>query len=119
MARGGAEQRSPYPTVVALGAWALRRSGYVRGRLRLAGIDPRTLSLAAALDLIEGLLVEHLTRSFVNAEKFMDELEESLRHAVQLPVARAKWGTDPEAVAAQRAMMALAGGPLPPRRPEG
>ncbi len=61
MADGGAD-RPPYASALAVGLWAHENSGYVKGRIALAGGDPDVLTLRRFIDVAFAILVEEYQR---------------------------------------------------------
>jgi hypothetical protein len=79
----------------------------------LAGYDPDTMPAALALDIALGCIVD-LWPSTANRNAALAELLGIISRPPWPE--RDTWGEDTTAVAAQRAMMALAGGPAPMRK---
>lgn len=110
----GAAAGPPFDACLQLTAWALEYAPYLRGRLLFAGTHHTQLGAADLLDATHTAIVELADRP-----KVLDALAEQLARPA-LPT-RERWGRDPQAVEAQRAMMAQApggGGPARKRSPD-
>lgn len=112
MAIRGAD-RPPFYAALQLTFWAIAFAPYLRGRLLLAGTPIRTLSAGDVLDVTHALVVDGV--GMVNVTEVLDKFSAQLARS-PWPT-RESWGTDPEAQAGQRAMMAVVGGPAPARDP--
>ncbi len=104
----------PYDAALQLTAWAIAHADYLEGRLLLAGVDTGSLAAHQWLAVAYTVLADSID-GLVDRGKVLDNLDAQLAKPA-LPD-RERWGTDPEAVRAQKAMMQLAGGPAPMRDP--
>lgn len=86
---------------------------YVRGQVALAGWDPEAVPLDVLLDVGWASLCNATGRPLDADEKLLGVIEEQTT-----PRTEDTWGTTRTARQAASAMMALAGGPAPPRRKE-
>lgn len=102
---------TPFYAALQLTFWALSFAPYLRGRLILAGDRITNLSASDVLDVTHALVADGV--GMTNLSEVLDKLSEVLARS-PWPT-RESWGADPQAQANQRAMMALAGGPAPPR----
>lgn len=112
-----AERRAagpPYDAALQLTAWAIARADYLEGRLLLAGVDTGRLAAHQWLAVAYAVLADSID-GLVDREKVLTNLDAQLTKPA-IPD-RNSWGTDPEAVRAQKAMLQLAGGPAPMRDP--
>ena len=104
----------PYDAALQLTAWAIAHADYLEGRLLLAGVDTGRLAAHQWLAVAYTVLADSID-GLVDRAKVLANLDAQLAKPA-LPD-RERWGTDPEAVRAQKAMLALAGGPAPMRDP--
>lgn len=134
MARLGVHRRPPYPAVVALWAWLHADLGYIDGLLTLRGLDLyellddydaerfTNLLYALAVDEQDALVDRFKLRVGLDAALVGEDVQAALAAVSGATPAAgstpdptdaatvAAWGTSPEAVRAQEAMKALAGG---------
>ena len=110
-----AVRRPPYDAALQLTWWAAQELPYLDGRLRLAGIDPDELDMRQWLNVAYAELVDLHGGGQASRAEAKKALDDKLAEPVAL---REAWGRGPQAEQGQRAMMALAGGPAPPRQPK-
>lgn len=73
---------SPYPTVRAIGAWAVYRQHYLRGRLLLAGVRMDDLTLSELVDVAHVAMIEpYLSGAWVGVDQVLDDLEKAFVEA--------------------------------------
>lgn len=119
---GQADDRPPFWAVVRLTAWATANKYYLQAKVAGRQIDPSKLNIRALLGLMYELMIEEFSSVWTTPHAVREQIDEFLNtpglvprsvleqaKRVEAAQLRASWGRTPDAIAGQRAAMALTG----------